>query len=185
MQDMVAVPWNSRSRDRAWKSRVRTCLAAASGLVLLGLPACARTPAETASIETLVRDAYPGWTLQTLDDEYCRSDASVTGNFNSDSVPDHAVRLFRGDRGLIVAFVSNRDEYDRIVLEQDSRQEVMNLFLELLPRGSTQYIIQDDNDLPRQPMVLAHDAPGGGSCESSSFVYVIEGTRVSRAFTSD
>jgi len=153
--------------------------------VACSLSACGQTRAETVSVESLVRDAYPGWNIQHLDDEYCPRDASVSGDFNGDSVTDHAVRLTRGNQGLVVAFISNGSGFDRIVLDQDSRQQIMREFLVLLPRGSRHLIIQDDNDLPRRPMVLAHDAPGGGTCEASSYVYVIEGLRVTRAFTSD
>jgi hypothetical protein len=162
-------------------------VAAASGLVLLGLSACAPAPDQPASLEDLLRAEYAGWSLQRAVSEYCGSSAqaAVSGDFNGDGTPDHAARLARGDQGIIVAFISRNGGFTRVLLEQDSKQAIMNQALVLLPRGSRHDIIQDDNDLPRRPMVLANDAPGGGTCESSSYVYLIDGTRVSRAFTSD
>lgn len=152
---------------------------------MLGLAACSEAGAATTSLESLVRNAYAGWTIQRSRDDYCPAAASVSGNFNGDSIRDYAVRLTRGDRGLIVAFLSNGRGFDRVTLEQGSREDVERQFLEVLPRGSRHNIIIDDAGDPRPLMILTHDAPAGGTCEASSWIYIIEGTRFTRAFTSD
>ena len=151
------------------------------------LAACGQVRAEPVALEALVRDFYPGWTVQQGVEESCDRGAqpAVSGDFNGDGQPDHAARLVRGDRGLIVAFVSTRAGYSRIVLEEDSQQAILHQALDLVRRGSRHDIIQEDATIPRRPMVLANEAPAGGTCEASSYVYVIDGTRVTRAFTSD
>ena len=59
----------------------------------------------------------------------------------------------------------------------------MHMFLGVERRGSRHLVIVGDRD--RRPMILRHDAPTSGTCEASSFIYLIEGSRFTRAFTSD
>ena len=134
---------------------------------------------------TLIAEHYPGWMLLE-GDSYCGlgARAEVAGDFNGDRILDHAVRIVRGDRGQIVAFLSSSRTFSRVVLEEGSRAEIMNSALGVERRG-TRHSVTFNLDHGWQWITLADDAPTGGTCEASSFIYLISGRTVTRAFTSD
>jgi hypothetical protein len=105
----------------------------------------------------------------------------VSGDFNGDGRADYAARVARGKQGRIVAFLSDRPGYRTLVLEEGSRESMDAQALSVARRGSRHFIIDNRDRL----MTLTNDAPVGGTCEASSYLYLIQGTSVRRAFTSD
>lgn len=138
-----------------------------------------------SSLSLALIQALPGWTL-LQGDPRCEADArtSVSGDFNGDGVVDYAVRVARGGRAQIVALLNVAGRYQIVVLEDGSVADLRAQLLTVVRRGSRHLII-DSTDLPRRPMTLPNDAPVGGTCESSSYIYLIRGSTVARAFTSD
>lgn len=148
----------------------------------------ARTTARVGTISSAtsaVQTYAPGWALLRAN-RFCGADArsSVSGDFNGDGQADYAVRLARGRQGRIVAFMSAHQGFGTVVLEEGSRASMDAQRLSIARRGTRHFVI-DNLDRPRRPMTLAHDAPVGGTCESSSYLYLIQGATVRRAFTSD
>lgn len=151
-------------------------------LLVSGAHAQGRGPLSALSV---VQTYAPGWALLRAN-RFCGANArsSVSGDFNGDGRTDYAARLARGRQGRIVTFVSGRQGYRTVVLEEGSRESMDAQGLAVARRGSRHLII-DNLDRPRRPMTLANDAPVGGTCESSSYLYLIQGATVRRAFTSD
>ena len=144
-----------------------------------------RRAVSASSALSAVQAYAPGWTLLRAN-QFCGADArsSTSGDFNGDGRTDYAARLARGSQARIVAFMSDGEGYRTLVLEEGTRAEMDSQRLAMARRGSRHFVI-DSLDRPRRPITLPTDAPVGGTCESSSYIYLIDGMTVSRAFTSD
>lgn len=149
-----------------------------------------RPPAPVATApgrtwQELVGHHFKGWVPRRAS-QFCGDAAksSVSGDFNGDGVTDHAARIFWATRGQIVAFISSGNDFTPIVLEQDTADAIMGQALGVERRGTTHYIMAGSNQ-PRRPTVLRTDAVTGGTCEASSYIFIMQGSSVTRAFTSD
>lgn len=105
---------------------------------------------------------YKGWKLQK---DECYPDspgkAVVTGNFNGDKKPDYAVKIVRGKKGFIIAFLARKQGYQAFVLHDTSAKDVKSLSLDVWKKGG-RYELGDQN------IYLRHDAPSDFRCESDS-----------------
>jgi hypothetical protein len=129
---------------------------------------------------------YSGWKLSAVTDG-CGADFSkskVSGDFNGDKKTDYAVKFLKGSKYYIVAFVSIGSNFKPIVLESGSAKEAKYQGLSISHKGEMYgEIINEDFD--RTNRRLQNDAPVGGTCESSAYLYIYKNGAFKRAFTSD
>jgi hypothetical protein len=139
-----------------------------------------------AKISSYLNNNYKGWKLSSETDgcgaEFSKS--KVSGDFNGDKKTDYAVKFLRGRKGYIIAFVSNRANYKPIILESGTTRDIKNQGLSIARKGETYGEIINDN-FDRVTRRLQNDAPVGGTCESSAYIYVYKNGVFRRAFTSD
>ncbi len=154
-----------------------------------GRPAVTRNGAG-ASGQDLVRQRFPGWTVRRASPELCNpgQDLSgvVSGDFDGDRAPDYALRIVRGAEGQIVALMSNGGgRVSTIVLQHDTSSGITYYQLGIARRGSRHSVIANLDRGTYRTITLANDAPTGAHCSSSAWIYLIQGTTFTRAFTSD
>lgn len=137
-------------------------------------------------ITRTLNSQFPGWQAFSETDgcDVSYSKALVSGSFNQDITPDYVVRLRWRGQGRIIAFLSNGQAYNQLVLERGSFSEIRNQGLSLARRGTRLSVMVNESGR-RQTMTTAHDTPLGGTCEASSYAYFFEGRSFKRAFMSD
>jgi hypothetical protein len=129
---------------------------------------------------------YPGWKFSVAA-KYCTGDfqrSRVTGDFDGDGAADYAVKISTVRKGYIIAFVSHGNEFRAHVLESGPLSEMRQQGLAFAPKGERYGEIINE-DLDRADRTLASDAPVGGTCGASSYMYVYSNGSFRRAFTSD
>ena len=129
---------------------------------------------------------YPGWKLNATavncPREFKRS--LVAGDFDANGRRDYAVKFMSRRKGYIVAFLSRGADYKPFLLEDGSASEMRNQGLSIARKGETYPEIVNDN-FDRVTRRLRQDAPVGGTCESSAYLYIYSNGVFRRAFVSD
>lgn len=118
-------------------------------------------------IKTYLNRNYKGWKLSPTTRECgvdTPNDGVVTGNFNGDRKPDYAVKLTRGKKGYIIAFLAQNIGYKPFVLHDTDVEDVNSLRLGVMKKGETFELGGDEQDGTR--LRLQYDAPEDYRCES-------------------
>ena len=114
----------------------------------------------SVKIKSYLNKNYKGWKLQK---DECYPDspgkAVVTGNFNGDKKLDYAVKLVRGKKGFIIAFLARKQSYKAFVLHDTDAEDVKSLSLDVWKKG-------ERFELGEQNVYLRYDAPSDFRCES-------------------
>lgn len=141
-------------------------------LVVLGVFLTIFAPADfavtlPAQIKTYLTRNYRGWKLSPTTKD-CGAEFTnngvVTGNFNGDRKPDYAVKMTRGKKGYIIAFLAQNAGFKPYVLHNTDADDVNNLTLGVMKKGETFELGGDAEDGMR--LRLQYDAPEDYRCES-------------------
>jgi hypothetical protein len=139
-----------------------------------------------ARVRAYLDTNYSGWKLSAVESG-CPRDfkrSLVIGDFDGDRKRDYTVKSMSGQKGYIVAFLSRGTDYNPYVLEDGSASEMRSQGLSVARKGETYPEIVNDN-FDRVTRRLQHDAPVGGTCESSAYLYIYRNGTFRRAFVSD
>lgn len=105
---------------------------------------------------------YKGWKL-SRSEKGCGANVNngiVTGNFNGDKNRDYALKITRGRKGYVIAFLAAGNQgYKPFVLHNTDAGEVKGLSLGVYKKGET-YEVEDLR------VFLRYDAPSDFRCES-------------------
>jgi hypothetical protein len=162
-------------------------------LVSNGLAELNRGRVETISataipltIRNYLNKTYPGWRLSAKTTGCNKSfeRAVVVGDFDGDSAQDYVVKIITDQTGYIIAFLKRGNDYKAVILESGSQQQIRNQGLSVARTGTKFPEIVNEN-LGRVTRRLQHDAPIGGTCESSTYFYIWRSGSFKRAFVSD
>ncbi len=111
-------------------------------------------------IKSYLNQNYKGWKLQK---DQCYPDspskAVVKGNFNGDNKIDYAVKFVRGEKGYIIAFLAQKQNYKAFILHNTDADDVKYLSLDVWKKG-------ERFELGEQNILLNYDAPSDFRCES-------------------
>lgn len=133
------------------------------------------TQAQTipAKVRTYLNRNYSGWKPTAIASgcytKFARS--IVSGDFDGDGKKDYAVKLVRGTKGYVIAFLARGDDYSAFVLEARSARDIKNYGLSIGRKGERYPIGGDPPDVIYGK--LPNDAPFVGPCESDSGGYRI------------
>ncbi|MFN6962339.1 MAG: M48 family metallopeptidase [Pyrinomonadaceae bacterium] len=163
-------------RDGGGSNRLRAVKSKAQTLVR-GLPAI---------VNAYLSKTYPRWGFATAStscvDEFRKS--RVEGDYNGDGVTDYTVKFSTARKGFIIAFVSRAGGFTPHILESGSLSEMREQGLASAVKGESYGEIVNDN-FDRVTKYLTTDAPVGGTCSASAYLYVYSNGTFRRAFTSD
>jgi hypothetical protein len=155
-------------------------------LFLLTLPLMANAQTLPAKVKSYLNQNYKGWKLTGKTDgcgaEFSKS--AVSGDFDGNRKSDYAIKFIAGKRGYIIAFLNQGTNYKPVILENETAKGIINQGLSIARKGETYGEIVND-DFDRVTRRLANDAPVGGTCESSAYLYIYRNGNFKRAFTSD
>ncbi len=148
-------------------------------LIMLLIAASQTTFAQTlpVKIRSHLDKSYSGWKL-SAGDPICNSRAVVAGDFNGDKKTDYAVMFHRGQNdngGYVVAFTSQKTDYEPYQLENITANDLSRSFLAVGRKGTEH---SNGQKLP-------FDAPAGGTCEASSYFWIYGNGAFKQVFTSD
>ena len=118
-----------------------------------------------AQIRTYLNRNYKGWKLSPTTKDCAApftNNGVVTGNFNGDRKPDYAVKLTRGRKGYIIAFLAQNNGYKPFVLHDTDAGDVNNSSLGILKKGE-EFAYGEDYE---KSFRLRYDAPQDYRCES-------------------
>lgn len=135
-------------------------------LLLMGLLFVSSSEAYAlpAKVKSYLDQNYSGWKFSTLA-ETCtsgKSPAEISGDFDGNGKIDYAVKIKRGNKGYVIAFLSKGANYTPYVLENKSAIDIDDTALELI-EGKIHVT----------------------NCESSSYFYIYRNGRFRTKFTSD
>ncbi|MGB7208645.1 MAG: M48 family metallopeptidase [Pyrinomonadaceae bacterium] len=137
-------------------------------------------------VNAYLNKTYRGWKFATAstwcDDDFRKS--RVQGDYNGDGVTDYTVKFNTTRKGYILAFVSKGSNFTPHVLESGTLSEMKEQGLTAATKGESYGEIINDN-FDRVTRHLATDAPVGGTCSASAYLYVYANGTFRRAFTSD
>ena len=114
-----------------------------------------------AKIKTYLNKNYKGWKLSPSK-EGCGEETNngvVNGNFNADKKLDYAVKITRGKKGYIIAFLAQKQNYKAFILHNYSAEEANTQSLTTYKKGE----IFKYNE---KSIRLNFDAPTDYFCES-------------------
>jgi hypothetical protein len=112
-------------------------------------------------IKSYLNKSYKGWKLSPSI-EGCGLETNngvVKGNFNSDKKLDYAVKITKGKKGYIIAFLAQNQGYKAFVLHNTDAEEVNYSSLGTWKKSK---VFEDDGKSFR----LKYDAPSDYHCES-------------------
>jgi hypothetical protein len=115
-----------------------------------------------AKITNYLNQNYKGWTKSPAN-RFCSEAGKYvfTGDFNDDRRTDYIVKLARGNRGYVIAFLTRGAEYRPRVLENVSAREIKDMGVVVYKKGSP----YSENETAA-PVKLKADAPYIGTCGS-------------------
>ena len=116
-------------------------------------------------IRTYLNRNYRGWKLSPTTKDCAAPSTNngvVAGNFNGDRSTDYAVKLTRGRKGYIIAFVAQNKDYKPFVLHDTDAEDVKTMSLGILKKGEVFGYGEDYEKKLR----LRYDAPQDYRCES-------------------
>lgn len=125
------------------------------------------TQAQTlpAKIKTYLNKNYSGWKISPTPN-YCGDGKSViTGDFDGDGKRDYTVKITKGRKGYIVAFLERRNNYQSFLFHSLSAEETKNTALITYRKGEKYYTELGEED---SAMTLKTDAPYDSPCESDA-----------------
>jgi hypothetical protein len=132
-----------------------------------------------AKVRSYLKDNYSGYKLDA-GDRICKSRAVVSGNFNGDAKRDYAVMFNKGRSHYVIGFLSQGSNYKAHILEGGSASSIL-----YVGRKGEKYAEIVGNIDERVTRRLKYDAPGGGTCESATFIWIYDNGRFRQAWTSD
>ena len=134
-------------------------------------------------IKTYLNGNYRGWKLSPTTVNCAASPTNngvVTGNFDGDPKPDYAVKLTRGKKGYIIAFLAQNVGFKPFILHDTDARDVNNASLGILKKG----VVHEYGENFEYSFRLEYDAPQDYRCESDvgEIHYFRDGKFVSYSF---
>lgn len=135
-------------------------------LLLLFVVVSQTTSAQTlpAKVKSYLDKTYSGWKPSTAS-KYCNSSTTndeITGDFDRNGKTDYAVKIKRGSKGYVIAFLGKGANYTPFVLENKSATNIDDTALDL-----------------KEGKILVTN------CETSAYFYVYKSGKFTRKFISD
>lgn len=142
-------------------SRIYFCL-----FVLLGLffASTSEAFAIPAKVKSYLDKTYSGWSFSTAS-KYCNSSTTngeISGDFDGNGKTDYAVKIKRGGKGYVIAFLAKGGNYTPFALENKSATNIEDTAL----------------DFDEGKILVTN-------CETSAYFYVYRSGRFKRQFVSD
>jgi len=92
-----------------------------------------------AKVKDHLNISYAGWKIQPTRSNCGSGKSVVTGDFNNDRKTDYAVKIQRGKRGYIIAFVARKNDYAPFVLYNLPAAELKDMTLIIYRKGEKYY----------------------------------------------
>ena len=92
-----------------------------------------------AKVKDHLNISYAGWKIQPTRSNCGNGKSVVTGDFNNDRKTDYAVKIQRGKRGYIIAFVARKNDYAPFVLYNLPAAELKDMTLIIYRKGEKYY----------------------------------------------
>ncbi len=118
-----------------------------------------------AKVKKYLNKSYRGWKLSAK--AVGCSASTVRGDFDSDRKTDYAIKILKGNKGYILAFLERKNSYEAHVLQRMSASELKNTALGIYRKGDT-WATGDMGDENSALILLKNDAPFDGPCESDA-----------------
>jgi hypothetical protein len=122
-----------------------------------------------AKIKTYLNKNYKGWKLASTSsdcaEEYRR--AVVSGNFDNDKKMDYAVKIIKGRKGYLLAFLARKNNYETHILHNMSASEIKYTALGVFRKGE-KYTTGDEEEENPSFIILKNDVPFDGPCASDA-----------------
>lgn len=115
-------------------------------------------------VKSYLDSSYKGWQFSRAS-KYCTSSTTngeISGDFDGNGKTDYAVKIKRGSKGYVIAFLSRGANYKPFVLENKSATNIEDTALEL----------------ERGRIFVAN-------CETSSYFFIYRRGKFIRQFVSD
>jgi hypothetical protein len=118
-----------------------------------------------AKIRSYLNKNYSGWKIAPTPN-YCGDGKSViTGDFDGNAKRDYAIKILRGRKGYIIAFLESKNNYKAFLFHSLSVEETKNTALITYRKGEKYYTELGEED---SAMTFKTDAPYDGPCESDA-----------------
>lgn len=116
-------------------------------------------------IKSYLDKNYAGWKISPTP-SYCGEGKSViSGDFNGDRKTDYAVKIFKGKKGYVIAFMARKNNYMPFLFHSMTAAETKNTALILYRKGEKYYTELGEES---SAMTLKTDAPYDSPCESDA-----------------
>ena len=118
-----------------------------------------------AKVKDHLNVSYAGWKIQPTRSSCGSGKSVVTGDFNDDRKTDYAVKIQRGRRGYIIAFVAGKNDYAPFVLYNLPAAELKDMTLIIYRKGEKYYKEMGEE---KSAIKLKADALYDVPCESDN-----------------
>ena len=118
-----------------------------------------------AKVKSYLNKSYAGWKIQPMQSNCGSGKSVVTGDFDNDRKTDYAVKIERGRRGYIVAFVARKNDYAPFVLYNLPAAELKDITLIIYRKGEKYYHEMGEES---SAITLKADALYDVPCESDN-----------------
>ena len=125
----------------------------------------AQAQALPAKIKSYLNKNYAGWKIQPTHGNCGSGKSVVTGDFDNDRKTDYAIKIERGNRGYIVAFVARKNDYAAFVLYNLPAAELKDMTLIIYRKGEKYYTEMGEE---KSGITLKADALYDVPCESDN-----------------
>ncbi len=134
-------------------------------VLIFSLAFMAQAQALPAKIKNYLNKSYAGWKIQPTRSNCGSGKSVVTGDFDNDRKIDYAVKIERGKRGYIVAFVARKNDYAPFVLYNLPAAELKDMTLIIYRKGEKYYTEMGEES---SAITLKADALYDVPCESDN-----------------
>ncbi len=120
-------------------------------------------------IKTYLNLTYRGWKLASTSD-FCSTEfrrAIVSGDFDGDGKIDYTVKIVKGSKGYVLAFLARNNRYETHILHSIKASDVIDTGLSIFRKGE-KYSTGDVGDENPTSITLKNDAPFDGPCASDT-----------------
>jgi hypothetical protein len=118
-----------------------------------------------AKIKNYLNKNYSGWKISPTPD-YCGDGKSViSGDFDGDKKRDYAAKIYKGEKGYILAFLARGNNFSPFLFHSLSADAARDTALLVYRKGEKYYTELGEES---SAMVLKNDAPYDSPCESDA-----------------